>query len=278
MLRILINRAVGRIFGKEMTFLYLQKSKESETAEMKEVSENKNIPKHIAIIMDGNGRWAKNKGAMRIFGHRNATKAVKEALEGADSLGVKYLTLFSFSTENWSRPKAEVDALMELMVKTMSDEIPMLMNGNFRLESIGNVESLPSSAYNTLMRVKEITSKNTGLKVILALSYSGHWELTNAAKHIAQKVSEGKLNVADITEKVMAEHLETRNYPDPELMIRTSGEYRISNFLLWQLAYTELYFTPVLWPDFRREHLFAAVSDYQSRERRFGKTGEQVKS
>lgn len=278
MLRILINRALGLIFGKEMAFLYLQKSKEPETAGMKEVSENNNIPKHIAIIMDGNGRWATKKGAMRIFGHKNATKAVREAIEGADSLGVKYLTLFSFSTENWSRPKAEVDGLMELLVKTMSDEIPMLMNGNFKLESIGDVESLPPSAYKTLMRVKEITSKNTGLKVILALSYSGHWELTHAAKHIAQKVSEGKLNVEDITQKVMAEHLETTAYPDPELMIRTSGEYRISNFLLWQLAYTELYFTPVLWPDFRREHLFAAVSDFQSRERRFGKTGEQVKS
>ncbi len=278
MLRILINRALGQIFGKEMAFLYLQKSKGPETAGMKEVSDNINIPKHIAIIMDGNGRWATRKGAMRIFGHKNATKAVREAIEGADSLGVKYLTLFSFSTENWSRPKAEVDGLMELLVKTMSDEIPMLMNGNFKLESIGDVESLPPSAYKTLMKVKEITSKNTGLKVILALSYSGHWELTHAAKHIAQKVSEGKLNVEDITEKVMAEHLETANYPDPELMIRTSGEYRISNFLLWQLAYTEMYFTPVLWPDFRREHLFAAVSDFQSRERRFGKTGEQVKS
>ncbi len=261
-----------------MAFLYLQKSKEPETAGMKDISDRTNIPKHIAIIMDGNGRWATKKGAMRIFGHKNATKAVREAIEGADSLGVKYLTLFSFSTENWSRPKAEVDGLMELLVKTMSDEVPMLMNGNFKLESIGDVESLPPSAYKTLMRVKETTSKNTGLKVILALSYSGHWELTHAAKHIAQKVSEGKLNVADITEKVMAEHLETANYPDPELMIRTSGEYRISNFLLWQLAYTEMYFTPVLWPDFRREHLFAAVSDYQSRERRFGKTGEQVKS
>jgi len=278
MLRILINRALGLIFGKEMAFLYLQKSKEPETAGMKEVSDNNNIPKHIAIIMDGNGRWATKKGAMRIFGHKNATKAVKEAIEGAESLGVKYLTLFSFSTENWSRPKAEVDGLMELLVRTMSDEVPMLMNGNFKLESIGDVESLPKSAYNTLMKVKEITSKNTGLKVILALSYSGHWELTHAAKHIAQKVSEGKLNVEDITEKVMAEHLATAAYPDPELMVRTSGEYRISNFLLWQLAYTEMYFTPVLWPDFRREHLFAAVSDYQSRERRFGKTGEQVKS
>ena len=278
MLRILINRALGLIFGKEMALLYLQKRKAPEPAGMKEVSDNNNIPKHIAIIMDGNGRWATKKGAMRIFGHKNATKAVREAIEGADSLGVKFLTLFSFSTENWSRPKAEVDGLMELLVKTMSDEVPMLMNGNFKLESIGNVESLPPSAYKTLNRVKEITSKNTGLKVILALSYSGHWELTNAAKHIAQKVSEGKLNVDDITEKVMAEHLETTDYPDPELMIRTSGEYRISNFLLWQLAYTEMYFTPVLWPDFRREHLFAAVSDFQSRERRFGQTGEQVKS
>ena len=245
---------------------------------MKETLDLTNIPKHIAIIMDGNGRWAKKKGAMRIFGHRNAIQAVKDAIEGADKLGVKYLTLFSFSTENWSRPQDEVKALMELLVKTIIDEISLMMNNNIRLDAIGDLESLPPSAYETLMAAKNVTSTNTGLTVILALSYSGQWELAKATQRIAQKVSEGKLKPEEITQQVMADHLDTAGIPDPELMIRTSGEYRISNFLLWQLAYTELYFTPVLWPDFRREHLYAAVEDYQKRERRFGKTGEQVKS
>lgn len=245
---------------------------------MKEILDLTNIPKHIAIIMDGNGRWAKKKGAMRIFGHRNAIQAVKDAIEGADKIGVKYLTLFSFSTENWSRPQDEVKALMELLVKTIIDEISLMMNNNIRLDAIGDLESLPSSAYEKLMEAKKVTSANTGLTVILALSYSGQWELAKATQRIAQKVSEGKLKPEEITQQVMADHLDTAGIPDPELMIRTSGEYRISNFLLWQLAYTELYFTPVLWPDFRREHLYAAVEDYQKRERRFGKTGEQVKS
>ncbi|MCU0401629.1 MAG: isoprenyl transferase [Algoriphagus sp.] len=245
---------------------------------MKETLDLTNIPKHIAIIMDGNGRWAKKKGAMRIFGHRNAIQAVKDAIEGADKLGVKYLTLFSFSTENWSRPQDEVKALMELLVKTIIDEISLMMNNNIRLDTIGDLQSLPSSAYEKLMEAKKVTAANTGLTVILALSYSGQWELAKATQRIAQKVSEGKLKPEEITQQVMADHLDTAGIPDPELMIRTSGEYRISNFLLWQLAYTELYFTPVLWPDFRREHLFAAIEDYQKRERRFGKTGEQVKS
>ncbi len=245
---------------------------------MKETLDLTNIPRHIAIIMDGNGRWAKKKGAMRIFGHRNAIQAVKDAIEGADKLGVKYLTLFSFSTENWSRPQDEVKALMELLVKTIIDEISLMMNNNIRLDAIGDLESLPSSAYEKLMEAKRVTASNTGLRVILALSYSGQWELAKATQRIAQKVSEGKLKPEEITQQVMADHLDTAGIPDPELMIRTSGEYRISNFLLWQLAYTELYFTPVLWPDFRREHLYAAVEDYQKRERRFGKTGEQVKS
>ncbi|HAS59317.1 MAG TPA: isoprenyl transferase [Algoriphagus sp.] len=244
---------------------------------MKEVLDRERIPRHIAIIMDGNGRWAKKKGAMRIFGHRHAIQAVKDAIEGAENLGVKYLTLFSFSTENWSRPQDEVNGLMELLVKTITDEVPMMMNNNIRLESIGDIDSLPPSAYEKLMEAKKITSTNSGLTVILALSYSGQWELTQATKRIAQKISEGKLKVEDINQNLVAEHLETAGIPDPELMIRTSGEYRISNFLLWQLAYTELHFTPVLWPDFRREHLEAAILDFQKRERRFGKTGEQVK-
>lgn len=245
---------------------------------MKENLDLTNIPKHIAIIMDGNGRWAKKKGAMRIFGHRHAIQAVKDAIEGADNLGVKYLTLFSFSTENWSRPQDEVKALMELLVKTIIDEISLMMKNNIRLVAIGDLDSLPKSAYDKLMEAKELTSSNTGLTVVLALSYSGQWELTQAVRRIAQKVSEGKLNPQEITQQTVAENLDTAGIPDPELMIRTSGEYRISNFLLWQLAYTELYFTPVLWPDFRIEHLYAAVKDYQKRERRFGKTGEQVKS
>ena len=244
---------------------------------MKEVLDRERIPRHIAIIMDGNGRWAKKKGAMRIFGHRHAIQAVKDAIEGAENLGVKYLTLFSFSTENWSRPQDEVNGLMELLVKTITDEVPMMMNNNIRLESIGDIDSLPPSAYEKLMEAKKITSTNSGLTVILALSYSGQWELTQATKRIAQKISEGKLKVEDINQNLVAEHLETAEIPDPELMIRTSGEYRNSNFLLWQLAYTELHFTPVLWPDFRREHLEAAILDFQKRERRFGKTGEQVK-
>lgn len=245
---------------------------------MKDALDRERIPRHIAIIMDGNGRWAKKKGAMRIFGHRHAIQAVKDAIEGAENLGVEYLTLFSFSTENWSRPQEEVNALMELLVKTITDEVPMMMKNNIRLQSIGDIDSLPKSAYDKLAEAKNTTSKNTGLTVILALSYSGQWELTQAARHIAQKVSEGKLKLEDITQQVMADYLETRGIPDPELMIRTSGEYRLSNFLLWQLAYTELYFTPVLWPDFRREHLIAAIQDFQKRERRFGMTGEQVKS
>jgi undecaprenyl diphosphate synthase len=245
---------------------------------MKEKLDQTNIPKHLAIIMDGNGRWAKKKGAMRIFGHRHAIQAVKDAIEGADNLGIKYLTLFSFSTENWSRPQDEVRALMELLVKTIIDEISQMMKNNIRLISIGDVSSLPKSAYEKLLEAQRQTEANKGLTVILALSYSGQWELTQATKRIAQKVSDGKLKPEEITQQTVADHLETSGIPDPELMIRTSGEFRISNFLLWQLAYTELYFTPVLWPDFRIEHLYAAVEDYQKRERRFGKTGEQVKS
>jgi undecaprenyl diphosphate synthase len=245
---------------------------------MKEALDRERIPRHIAIIMDGNGRWAKKKGAMRIFGHHHAIKAVKEAIEGADELGVEYLTLFSFSTENWSRPLDEVNGLMQLMVKTITDEVPMMMKNNIQMLSIGDVKSLHKSAYEKLEEAKRITSNNTGLKLVLALSYSGQWELTEATRRIAQKISEGKLKTEDITQKVIADHLDTHGIPDPELMIRTSGEFRISNFLLWQLAYTELYFTPVLWPDFRREHLIAAIEDFQKRERRFGMTGEQVKS
>lgn len=244
---------------------------------MKENIDLNNVPKHIAIIMDGNGRWAKKKGAMRIFGHRNAIQAVRESIEGAGEIGIQHLTLFSFSTENWSRPQEEIQALMELLVQTIASELSLMMKNNIRLNTIGDIKSLPTSTYDKLTEVMQQTSTNTGLTIHLALSYSGQWELTKATQRIAQKVAEGKLSPTEITQQAIADHLDTAGMPDPELMIRTSGEYRISNFLLWQLAYTELYFTPVLWPDFRKEHLFAAVEDYQKRERRFGKTGDQVK-
>jgi undecaprenyl diphosphate synthase len=245
---------------------------------MKETLDRSNLPRHIAIIMDGNGRWAKKKGAMRIFGHRNAIQAVRESIEGAAELGIEYLTLFSFSTENWSRPQEEVKALMELLVQTILAEVSQLMKNNIRLNAIGDLASLPGQAHEKLVETMQKTSTNTGLTVTLALSYSGQWELTEAAKRIAQKVSEGKLKPEEISQETLANHLDTAGIPDPELMIRTSGEFRISNFLLWQLAYTEMVFTPVLWPDFRKEDLFAAIDDFQKRERRFGKTGEQVNS
>ncbi len=245
---------------------------------MKETLDRSNLPRHIAIIMDGNGRWAKKKGAMRIFGHRNAIQAVRESIEGAAELGIEYLTLFSFSTENWSRPQEEVKALMELLVQTILAEVSQMMKNNIRLNAIGDLASLPGQAHEKLVETMQKTSTNTGLTVTLALSYSGQWELTEAAKRIAQKVSEGKLKPEEISQETLANHLDTAGIPDPELMIRTSGEFRISNFLLWQLAYTEMVFTPVLWPDFRKEDLFAAIDDFQKRERRFGKTGEQVNS
>lgn len=245
---------------------------------MNEEIDQTNIPRHIAIIMDGNGRWAKQKGAMRIFGHKNAVKAVKDAIEGAKDLGIQYLTLFSFSTENWSRPQDEVDGLMELLVKTVTKQVPLMMKDNIKFSVIGDIGSMPPEVIKKLNWATETTKNNTGLILNLALSYSGRWEITQTMKHIAQKISEGKLEVEDIDQDLINDHLETKGIPDPELMIRTSGEYRISNFLLWQLAYTELHFTPVLWPDFRREHLISAIIDYQQRERRFGRTGEQVKS
>jgi undecaprenyl diphosphate synthase len=245
---------------------------------MKDLLDKKNIPQHIAVIMDGNGRWAQKKGAMRIFGHKNALAAVRETIEGASEIGVGFLTLYAFSTENWSRPKEEIDALMELLVNAITDETPTMMKNNIRLRAIGNIVSLPKGCQAKLQEAVAMTSGNTGLTVVLALSYSGRWELEDAVKQIVKKVEAGQLKSEDISQQVIAAHLNTNEYPDPELLIRTSGEIRISNFLLWQLAYSELYFTKVLWPDFRKEHLFAAIVDYQKRERRFGKTGDQINS
>lgn len=235
------------------------------------------IPAHIAIIMDGNGRWAKKKGALRIFGHQNAVKSVRDVIEAGAELGVRYITLYAFSTENWSRPKEEVNALMELLVSSLRSEVKELHKNNIKLETIGNISELPVKCQQQLQESKDITAENTGLTLVLALSYSGRWEIVEAIKKISQQVKEGLLLPEEINERTVESNLSTSTIPDPELLIRTSGEFRISNFLLWQIAYTELYITEVLWPDFRKKHLYEAVIDYQKRERRFGKTGEQIK-
>lgn len=235
-----------------------------------------NLPKHVAIIMDGNGRWAKEKGKFRVFGHQNGVLAVRDSVEGAVELGIQYLTLYAFSTENWNRPKHEVNALMELLVSTITKETKTLMENGVKLNAIGNIDSLPKSCKQELQEAMLKTSQNTRCTLTLALSYSSRWEITEATKKIAQAVKNGSLNPEEINEQTFAQNLSTAGIPDPELMIRTSGELRISNFLLWQLAYAELYFTPKLWPDFRRTDLFEAVLDYQKRERRFGMTSEQI--
>lgn len=243
---------------------------------MKENLDQHNLPRHIAVIMDGNGRWAKKKGAMRVFGHKNAIEAVRDTTEACAELGIGYLTLYAFSTENWNRPKAEVNALMELLVMTIRKEIKTLQKNNVRLQAIGNLANLPDSCQKELQEAIDKTSGNTGLVLNLALSYSGRWEIAEAARQIAAQVQAGTLDPQAIDQELFAQFLNTRQIPDPELLIRTSGEMRISNFLLWQLAYTELYITEVLWPDFRREHLYEAIFAYQKRERRFGKTSEQI--
>ena len=233
-----------------------------------------NLPLHIAIIMDGNGRWAKKKGAARIFGHRNAIQAVNDAVEGCGELGVKYLTLYAFSTENWGRPKDEVDGLMELLVNTIKKEIGNMMENQVRLQTIGDIALLPKACQRNLEEAKETTKNNTGLTVLLALNYSGRSEILNAVRKIANDVQRGQLHPENIDERLFSAQLQTAGVPDPELMIRTSGELRVSNFLLWQIAYTELYITKTLWPDFRKEDLYEAICSYQNRERRFGKVLE----
>ena len=236
------------------------------------------LPSHIAIIMDGNGRWAKEKGEDRLYGHLHGVESVRNIVEGAAELGIKYLTLYAFSTENWDRPEYEVSGLMELLVDTIHKEVPTLNKNNIKLHVIGDIEMLPDAAKIELKDALNETSVNTGLNLIMALSYSSRWEIVNAVKQIAKEVKEDKLAADDITQDVLQQYLTTKAFPDPELMIRTSGEYRVSNFLLYQLAYSELYFTSTLWPDFRKENLYTAILDYQSRERRFGKTGEQIKN
>jgi undecaprenyl diphosphate synthase len=234
------------------------------------------LPAHVAIIMDGNGRWAKQKGKFRVFGHNNGVVAVRDTVEAAAEIGVKHLTLYAFSTENWNRPKTEVNALMSLLVSTIHKETATLQKNNIRLKAIGDIDSLPKSCKNELLQAIEKTAGNTRMDLVLALSYSSRWEIINAVKNIAQEVKDGNLNIDEINENVFSNHLTTHGIPDPELLIRTSGEHRISNFLMWQISYSELYFTPKLWPDFRKEDLYEAILDFQQRERRFGKTSEQI--
>jgi undecaprenyl diphosphate synthase len=256
---------------QESIFAFLQKMTDLLARIQKE-----RLPRHIAIIMDGNGRWAKEHGQDRLYGHYHGVESVRNIVEGCAELGIGYLTLYAFSTENWDRPEYEVIGLMELLVTTIRGEVESLCKNNIRLHVIGDINMLPQYAQKELEEALEITKSNTGLNLVMALSYSGRWELLNAVKNIARQVQKGKLDVAEIDQETLQQYLCTSAFPDPELMIRTSGEYRISNFLLYQLAYAELYFTNVRWPDFRKANLYEALIDYQSRERRFGKTSDQV--
>ncbi len=246
--------------------------------DLKEKIDSNNLPEHIAIIMDGNGRWAQKKGNSRIFGHKNGVKAVRDTVEAAGELGVKYLTLYAFSTENWSRPKQEVDALMSLLVTTINSETDTLIKNNVRLLTIGDIDDLPADVKKNLNNLKHKTANNTGLSLVLALNYSARWEIINAVKNILKDGSHKEFDIEKIDNNFFEQYLNTSGMPDPDLLIRTGGEYRISNFLIWQIAYAELYFTDVLWPDYRRDDLYRAILDYQKRERRFGKTSEQIKN
>ncbi len=243
----------------------------------KEQIDSARLPRHIAIIMDGNGRWAKKQGLARMFGHRQGVETVHNITVAATKLGVEYLTLYTFSTENWNRPKEEVDALMVLLVDTIAKETPTLMNNNVRLQAIGDLDRLPETAREKFQNCIEQTSRNTGLTMVLALSYSARWEITRAMQNAVRLAQKGQLRAEEVNEQLVSSLMTTAEMPDPDLLIRTSGEYRISNFLLWQLAYSELYFTDRLWPEFDEEELYKAIVDYQKRERRFGKTSEQIK-
>jgi undecaprenyl diphosphate synthase len=242
----------------------------------KEHIQTEKLPQHVAIIMDGNGRWAKQKGRLRTFGHKIGVKAVRETVEGAAEIGLKVLTLYAFSTENWNRPQREINTLMNLLVETIHQETPRLIENRIQLRAMGDLSQLPTSCQRQLQESIDQTASQTGMVLNLALSYSARWEIIRAVKELAIKVKAGQLSPEEIDESVFSRHLCTAEFPDPELLIRTSGEQRISNYLLWQIAYSELYFTSCLWPDFTREHLFEALVAYQKRERRFGKTSEQV--
>ncbi len=244
--------------------------------DLKELISKDKLPRHIAIIMDGNGRWAQNRGSMRLFGHQNGVESVRQVVEAAGELGVEYLTLYAFSTENWNRPRSEVDALMGLMVTSIQNETESLHKNNVKLSAIGELDDLPPTVKKQLQSAIDYTSENTGLNLVIALSYSGRWEITSAIKKIAEEVKNGDLDPENIDTCMLETYLNTYTIPDPELLIRTSGERRISNFMLWQLAYTELYFTTVFWPDFRKKHLYEAIIDFQRRDRRFGRVKTQT--
>ena len=245
-------------------------------SELKDKIDLEKLPKHIAVIMDGNGRWAKEKGKHRIFGHKNGVIAVRETTEAAAEIGIEYLTLYAFSTENWNRPQLEVNALMTLLVETVKKELKTLNKNNIRLQAIGDLTKLPSKTYKALMDGIESTKNNTRMTLVLALNYSAKWEIIEAAKKLALATKADELDPNDIDENVFANALSTSGMPDPELLIRTSGEHRISNFLLWQIAYSELRFIDIFWPEFRKVHLYESILDFQNRERRFGKTSEQI--
>ena len=244
--------------------------------ELKDQIDFKRLPRHIAIIMDGNGRWAKQHGKPRVFGHRSGVKSVRETTETAAELGIEYLTLYAFSTENWGRPAYEVNALMTLLVETVRKELKTLNKNSIRLQAIGDIKKLPKKTYEALLDGIEKTKNNTRMTLVLALNYSAKWEIINATQSLAKQIQNGELKPEDINESIFSSALTTKDIPDPELLIRTSGETRISNFLLWQIAYAELYFTTVFWPDFRKENLYEAILDFQNRERRFGKTSDQI--
>jgi undecaprenyl diphosphate synthase len=246
--------------------------------DLKELIIKDKLPRHIAIIMDGNGRWAESRGNIRVFGHQNGVESVRQTVEAAGELGIEYLTLYAFSTENWNRPRAEVDALMGLMVNSLQNETEKLNKNNVRLSAIGELNDLPPEVRKQLQSTIDYLSANTGLKLVIALSYSGRWEITSAIKSIIEDVQKGKLDAESIDSCLIESYLNTHTIPDPELLIRTSGERRISNFMLWQLAYTELYFSQVLWPDFRKKDLYEAIIDYQRRDRRFGRIKDQIKT
>lgn len=243
---------------------------------LKEKISAENMPQHVAIIMDGNGRWARRQGLDRTYGHKEGVVSVRKVIEAASAIKLPYVTLYTFSTENWKRPEEEIRALMALMVEAISRETPDLIKNNVRLQAIGDLDRLPEETRNSLYKCIEDTSVSTGLTLILALSYSSRWEILNAAKKIAQAVKDDNLNIDDLSEENFSDYLTTKGIPDPDLLVRTGGEMRISNYLLWQSAYSEFYFTDTLWPDFREEALYEAIVDYQVRERRFGKTSEQV--
>ena len=236
-----------------------------------------NLPKHLAIIMDGNGRWAKQQGLLRALGHESGTKSVKVVIEASAKLGIEFLTLYAFSTENWNRPKLEVETLMKVLINSLKKELPTLQKNNIKLNAIGNLEKLPKSAQKELLDVIEKTKDNTHMTLTLALSYGSREELVSAVRNICNKVKNNIISIDSIDDSIINEHLYTQNLPDVDLLIRTSGEHRISNFLLWQIAYAELYFTDILWPDFKEQNLYEAIISYQKRERRFGKTSEQIK-